>query len=130
MKDEEMLQEEPQEEQKFASLADLCEGARFIDQYFPQIDATIRYSTYVPLDELLKLQARFNMMGGRGRRDSQGFLVAVLEKVLVKPRIQTPEDKRLLLKGNAAVLLDILGNVLGTQEESFKAVVEDLGPNP
>lgn len=120
--------EEPEEE-RFATMEDLCEGAKFVDKYYPQLQAKIRYRNFIPLDRLLQLQAKHNMLtGGRGQRDSKGFLISVLKEVLIVPRIQTPETERALLKGNAAVLLDVLGEVLGQQEESFKAVVEDLGP--
>lgn len=120
------------EEQKvqgdFATFADLCESGKFVDKYYPQIGKTIRFRNFIPLDRLLQLQARYNMLTGRaGQRDSRGFLVAVLKEVLVIPRVETADDERLLLKANSAVLLDILGEVLGTQEESFRAVVEDLG---
>jgi hypothetical protein len=122
------MTEGQEQETKFATFADLCESAKFVDKYYPQIGATVRFRNFIPLDRLLQLQARYNMLMGRqGQRDSRGFLVAVLKEVLVIPRVQTAEDERLLLKANAAVLLDILGAVLGTQEESFQAVVEDLG---
>lgn len=118
------------DETQYATLADLCEGAQFEDKFFPQLGkagATIRYRKFMPLEKLLQLQAKHGMFAGRGRRDSRGFMLAVLEEVLVRPRIQTPDERRLLLKGNATVLLDIIGEVLGTEEESFKIVREDLG---
>lgn len=114
--------------ERFATLADLTEGNKFEERFYPQLQAKIRFRTFIALDRLLYLQQKHQMLtGGRGVRDSQGFLAAVLKDVLVNPRIQTAEEERLLLKANATVLLDILGTVLGANEQSFQAVVEDLG---
>lgn len=113
---------------QLATLADLCELGVPVDRYYAQIGKTVRFKPAIALDRLLALQQKYNMItGGRGARDSRGFLMAVLQEVLVVPAIKTPEDVRILGKANAAVLLDILGDVLGRNEESFQAVVEDLG---
>lgn len=128
--DEVILRDELDPEDRFATFEDLCESGKFVDKFYPQIGAKVRFRTFIPMDKLLQLQARHNMLTtGRGRRDSRGFLIAVLKEVMVEPRVDTKEKERLLLKSNAVVLLDILGEVLGPQEESFKAVVEDLGKN-
>ncbi len=114
--------------ERFATLADLTEGNKFETRYYAALGASIKFRTFIALDRLLFLQQKHQMIsGGRGQRDSRGFLVAVLKDVLVNPRIATPQDEQLLLKANATVLLDILGTVLGANEESFQAVVEDLG---
>lgn len=114
--------------ERYATLADLTEGNKFEERFYTALGAKIKFRTFIALDRLLYLQQKHQMLtGGRGVRDSQGFLVAVLKDVLVQPRIATAEDERLLLKANATVLLDVLGTVLGTNEQSFQAVVEDLG---
>jgi hypothetical protein len=121
------LADEVPPEDRFATFEDLCEGARYVDKFYPQIGGKVSFRTYIPLDKLLQMQARHGMLGGRGRRDSKGFLVAVLKEVLINPRVDTQDKERLLLKSHASVLLDILGEVLGTQEETFRTVVQDLG---
>lgn len=119
--------EELPAEEKWATWEDLCEGGRVVEKYDPRVGAKIAYTTYIPLDEMLRLQGRHGMMEARGQRDSKGFLVSVLKAVLVRPKVTTPEHERLLLKSNAFVCLGILGEVMSENSEVFKAVVEDLG---
>jgi len=114
-------------EAEFATLADLCELGAPVTKFYPQINKQMRFKPSLPMDRLMYLQDRYNLSAGRGKRDTKGFMIAVLKDVLVTPRITTPDDERALAKANSAVLFDILGDVLGRNDESFQAIKEDMG---
>ena len=123
------------EEKQYASLGDLCEAGRFVDKFYPDLGrggAWVRYNTFIAMDVMLAVQAKYQMMSGTAsKRNSRGFIMDMLKRVLVKPAIRTDEDARLLLKANSRVLLDILGEVLGKDDEAFKTAVEDIsGESP
>ncbi len=114
-------------EEQFASLADLCEIGAPVTKVYPQIGKALKFKPTLPMDRYLFLQERYNLAGGKGKRDTRGFMVAVLKDVLVEPRIVTPDDERAILKANSAVIFDVLADVLGRNDESFQAIKEDMG---
>lgn len=114
--------------EQFASLADLCEIGAPVTKVYPQLgNLAIQFKPTLPMDRYLFLQERHNLAGGKGKRDTRGFMVAVLKDVLVQPRITTPDEERAILKANSAVIFDILADVLGRNDESFQAIKEDMG---
>jgi len=113
---------------EFATWADLCEGGRMVDKYYPQIGKTIRFNTYIPMEEGLALTRRFGMDNSDPRkRNSEGYMLAILEKVMINPRL-TQADRQAAKKAHMGVLFDILKEVLGEDTEAYKTVVKDLGP--
>ena len=119
----------PEEQSEYATLPDLCEGNRLVEKTYPQLGGkTIRFNTYIPYDEGMRIQRKHQMDGPANRRDSEGYLLEILEKVLINPRIVTPADRQALRKAHQGVLFDILAEVLGRNDETYKKVVADLGP--
>ena len=114
-------------EVKLASLADLCEIGAPVTKVYPQIGKAVKFKPTLPMDRYLYLQERFNLTGGKGKRDTKGFMVAVLKEVLVAPKLVTVDDERAILKANSNVIFDVLGEVLGRNDESFQAIKEDMG---
>lgn len=114
-------------EEQFASLGDLCEIGAPVTKVYPQIGKLIQFKPALPMDRYLFLQERYNLAGGKGKRDTRGFMVAVLKDVLVQPKIVTPDDERAILKANSGVIFDVLADVLGSNDESFQAIKEDMG---
>jgi len=116
-------------EVKYATLADLCEGKRFVEKTYPQLGGlTILFNTYIPWDEGLHIQRKHHMDGAPNKRDSEGYLLEILERVLVNPRISDANARQALRKAHQGVLFDILAEVLGRDDDTFKKVVSDLGP--
>jgi len=120
---------ETTEDVTYATLEDLCEGNRLVEKTYPQLGGrTIRFNTYIPWDEGLRIQRKHHMDGAPNKRDSEGYLLEVLQRVLVHPQIATPADRQALRKSHQGVLFDILAEVLGRDDETFKKVISDLGP--
>jgi len=131
MKDQ-LITDAPADDQpeapEFATWADLCEGGRMVDKFYPQLGKTIRFNTYIPMEEGLALTRRFSMDNSDPRkRNSEAYMLAILEKVLINPRL-TQADRQVAKKAHMGVLFDILKEVLGEDTEAYKSVVKDLGP--
>ena len=118
-----------EQEGQLATWDDLARSPNVVDKYFASIDKTIRFREFIRMERLLQLQTRFGMTGGRSRRNSKGFFIAILKEVLVEPAVKTKQDERLVMKSNSKVLMDIVGDVLGADDESFRALQEDLQGN-
>ena len=116
------------EKPEFATWSDLCEGGRVVDKFYPQLGKTIRFNTFIAYDDGMRLIRRYSIDNADPRkRDSEGYMLAVLEKVMIEPRL-TQADRNAAKKAHLGVLLDILKEVLGENTEAFKTVVGDLGP--
>ena len=123
-----LADEQPAEAPEFATWSDLCEGGRLVDKFYAQLGKTIRFNTYIPMEEGLKLTKRFGMDNSDPRkRNSEAYMFAVLELVMVNPRL-TQADRHIARKAHMGVLFDILKEVLGEDTESYKSLVSDLGP--
>ena len=114
---------------QLATWDDLACSPTVVDKYFASIDKTVQFLEFIPMERLLQLQTRFGMTGGRGRRNSKGFFIAILKEVLITPAIKSKADERLVMKSNSKVMMDIVGEVLGAEDESFRALQEDLQGN-
>ena len=118
------------EEREFATWENLCESKdRVVDKYLPALGRWVRYRDFLPLDKVTRLQQQFGMTGGR-KRDSVGFMVALLKEVMVEPKIRTKADEMAARKADARALLVIVGDVLGEEEESYKILRGDVGEQP
>jgi len=124
-----MSDEEKKPDVRLATWDDLACSPNVVDKYFASIDKTVQFREFIPMERLLELQTRFGMTGGRGRRNSKGFFIAILKEVLVSPAIKTKADERLVMKANSKVMMDVVGEVLGAEDESFRALQEDLQGN-
>ena len=122
-----MSEEEKKPDVKLATWDDLCQSAQVVDKYYPSIDASIRYRASMAMERLLQLQARFNMTSGRGRRNSRGFFVAILKEVLIAPAVKSKADELRIMKMKSSIGFDIIGEVMGVGDETYQAMVEDLG---
>ena len=122
-----MSEEDKKPDLRLATWDDLCQSAEVIDKYYPSIDATVRFRSSIPMERILQLQARFGMSGGRGRRNSKGFFIAILKEALIEPAVASKADERLIMKMNSRIGFDIIGEVMGAGDESYQAMVEDLG---
>lgn len=83
---------------------------------------TITYRTMVPLDVLAQFQALYM---SNGKRDLLEYFKALLKYVLVGPAVQTEAQARALIKADAAVMLQIIGEVTSPQEaQDIKEALE------
>jgi hypothetical protein len=116
------------EKPEFATWSDLCEGGRVVNKFYPQIGKTVQFNTFIAYDAGMHLIRRYSIDNPDPRkRDSEGYMLAVLETVMIKPRL-SQADRQAAKKAHLGVLLDILKEVLGENTEAFKTVVSDLGP--
>lgn len=78
----------------------------YIDKYRKWIE----YLDRVPLDEMVKIQARY--LGG-GRKDMAGYMIAVLKYVMITPKVTSDN---VLMKADSGLLLTIVGDVVNQKE--------------
>ena len=114
---------------EFATLADLCgeeverdQAEKALPRYGGKL---IRYRTRIPLQRLLHAQAKF--MGGK-RKDTEGFILSLLQYLLLVPKVATKAEVEMLKQADGKVMLEIIneavGNVADVQEEAEAEVGE------
>lgn len=104
--------EQSKESKRYVSLEDLCGEVPERDQaetFLPRYDGYVKHRTRVPLDLLLKFQERF--MSGK-RKDVSGFFAALLQYLLLSPRVD-PAQAQLLMKADGRVMLEIVNGAVG-----------------
>ena len=112
-----------------ASWDDLCEAPPLKELVleFPAGRKKVAYRPFISLERQIALSDRYNM-GNAKRRNSKGYMVAVLKEVLVVPRIETAAHERLVLKARSDLLLQVLSDSVGSDSEEMEALREDLNP--
>jgi hypothetical protein len=112
-----------------ATWDDMCEAGPVKQKVieFPSGRRTVDYRPFLSFEDSVKLSDRFNM-GDRKHRKSAGYMVAMLEKVMVRPRIETERDRQLVLKARSDVLLEIIAETIGSESEEMEALRADLNP--
>ena len=116
---------QPVEEQEpgFVTLEELCgedverdQETRPLERYGGKL---IRFRTRVPLQVIISAQKRY--MSGK-RKDSEGFMVALLKYLLLEPRVTTKAEVDMLRQADGKLMLDIIntavGNVSDLQEDA------------
>ncbi|MFH1268190.1 MAG: hypothetical protein ABIK89_20925 [Planctomycetota bacterium] len=131
--EEERIEEEPAFEPGDVALAtwdELCEPGpvrhKVID-FGPGVGKRqVEYRPFLSFEDSQRLSEVYQM-GDRKKRQTMRYMVAVLKRVMVSPRIETPVHERLVLKARADVLLEILGETLGSDSDEMEALRSDLG---
>jgi hypothetical protein len=108
----------------------LCDAGpvreKIIDFGEPYGRMVVKYRPFLSLEKSTRLADRFHM-GDRKRRNSRGYMVAVLKEVLIAPRIQTQREEQLALRARSDVLLELIGETIGSEGEEMEALKSDLG---
>ncbi|MBN1610373.1 MAG: hypothetical protein JW940_27340 [Polyangiaceae bacterium] len=86
----------------------------------------VKYRPFLSFERHQQLSRKFKM-DDPAKRDSRGFMIAVLADVLTAPRVTTPQHERMLGKANFAILNQILLDVVGAESKELEAVRDDLG---
>ncbi len=120
-----MNEKQPVEEQEpgFVTLEDLCgedverdQEVRPLERYGGKL---IRFRTRVPLTMIIGAQKRY--MSGK-RKDSEGFIMALLKYLLLDPKVTTKAEVDMLRQADGKLMLDIIntavGNVSDLQEDA------------
>ena len=115
------------DEKRYVTVEELCGEVPerdHADTYLEQYDAWIRHRTRAPLDLVLKLQGRY--MSGKRKRTRE-FFAEMLRYLILKPRIESDQQLQALMKGDAKVLIDIVGQAIGDVGDLREEVEEEAG---
>lgn len=80
--------------------------------YVPKYGKYVEFLSMVPFDVNAQLQAQF--LGAE--RHWAAYGLAILEYVMVKPSLRTPEAKRAALKADGALLMQIINEVVNEKD--------------
>lgn len=80
--------------------------------FVPKFGKYVEYRTFVPLDIMASIQARYMT----DRKDYLAYMLAILKYVMVAPTITTPEAERAVSKADSGLVLQIVGDVVNSKE--------------
>ena len=125
-----MNEKQPVEEQEpgFVTLEDLCgedverdQEVRPLERYGGKL---IRFRTRVPLTMIIGAQKRY--MSGK-RKDSEGFIMALLKYLLLDPKVTSKAEVDMLRQADGKLMLDIINTAVGNESDLQEDAEDEAG---
>jgi hypothetical protein len=82
----------------------------------------VEYLSSIPLDKMAEIQTRY---AGSTSGAALNRMMAILEHVMIRPALTTQEAKRAAIKGDSALIYQIVGDVVNA--ETAKEFADQLG---
>lgn len=112
------------EPRRYATLEDFCQPPP-IEERRLRNGAWIKYRPWIPADRMAEIQLICRGTRRGQKWDTSKFFQYVLQEVLIDPKVRTDKDRKVVMKGDSAVILGIINETVGS--ETFAELQEELG---
>lgn len=110
------------ETREYATWGDLCQPPP-VKEVKLKSGKWIKYLPWITMDEMAEIQRKASK--GRRRMDQAVFMLLILRKVMIEPKVQTEQDRRAALKADSSIVLGVINSVVDT--ETMDQLREELG---
>jgi hypothetical protein len=110
------------ETREYATWADMCQPPP-VKEVQLKNGKWVKYLPWITMDEMAEIQRKASK--GRRRMDQALFMLLILQKIMIEPKVKTEQDRRAALKADSSIVLGVVNSVVDT--ETMDQLREELG---